>query len=108
MGLRLPPGEHVDSKDLADNLTYSWIWCPLIGHAMGRGYLSSQPPLSPSSNAWVTAVRGLITNSQIPGPWGTLVPPWESLLDGRGATHVRADFQDAVQLALQGQGPDAI
>ena len=78
---------------------------------MGRGYLFPRFPTTsqPSNNAWVTAVRGLINNAQIPGPWGTLVPPWESLRDGRSATHVRADFQDAYrQLALQGQGPNAI
>ena len=43
MGLHLPPGEHVNSEDLADNLTYILlilirIWCSLIGHAIhGEG-----------------------------------------------------------------------
>ena len=44
-------------------MTFSWFWCPLIGHAMGEGRQFPAFPVTsnPRFQAWVADIRNVIS-----------------------------------------------
>ena len=87
-------GVHVGGGEL--EMTFTWFYGPLIGHAMGQGHLFPDfPAQEPQYVAWVADVHQVILGM----PGGQ--PLWEAIID-RGH-HVSAAFQNQVQHAMEWQ-----
>lgn len=76
-------------ETLRHDMTFSWFWGPLIGHAMGKGHLFPEFPVAtqPRFRVWVENVRLAIQGMDA-------VPSWESILDG--PRHPNQRFQEVV------------
>ena len=79
-----------------DEARFSWMWCPLIAHALGQGALFPAFPIADpfyaESVQQVALALALLDEAPV---------EWAAIVDVPGTDHVSAAFQERVQAAMK-------